>query len=301
MNFGENLQNLRKRENLSQENLAEKLNVSRQAVSKWESDSSYPEMDKLISISEIFNVDIDALIKGEIPVTDNVVEDGVLYDKNTYDKFFNKVSLLISFGVFSIIFILGILAMFSVKISSPTNHLIGLSMDNVSGIIFFIVLASSVAMFIYSGMSIDRFKKEYPKVYKNMYSKEEISKFESKKIKFIISGVSLIFLGVIILILFSDIIKGELLEGIFGGVFLMIVAVSVFMFVYTGMMDSKYSYGFHKEEDPKASKISGVIMLSATFIFLFCGFIFNLWYIAWVVFPLGGILCGIIETILKKD
>ena len=50
MSISENLQILRKSKNMSQEELAEKLNVSRQAVSKWESGSGYPETEKIISI-----------------------------------------------------------------------------------------------------------------------------------------------------------------------------------------------------------------------------------------------------------
>lgn len=71
MNFGANLQNLRKKHNLSQEQLAEKLDVSRQAVSKWENGSSYPEMDKLIILSELFNVDIDLLVKGNLEIKED--------------------------------------------------------------------------------------------------------------------------------------------------------------------------------------------------------------------------------------
>ena len=53
MSLGENLQFLRKKNNITQEQLAEQLDVSRQSVSKWESDSSYPEMDKLLQLNKI--------------------------------------------------------------------------------------------------------------------------------------------------------------------------------------------------------------------------------------------------------
>ncbi|MDD2435641.1 MAG: helix-turn-helix domain-containing protein [Bacilli bacterium] len=62
MKFGENLQSIRKEHKLSQEQLAEKLYVSRQAVSKWESGQSYPEMDKIITMCKIFNCSIDELV-----------------------------------------------------------------------------------------------------------------------------------------------------------------------------------------------------------------------------------------------
>ena len=62
MNFGENLKKLRKEKQLSQESLAEKLNISRQEVSKWESNSSYPDMNNLIQLKDIFNVTLDEMI-----------------------------------------------------------------------------------------------------------------------------------------------------------------------------------------------------------------------------------------------
>ena len=71
MNFGEKLQKMRKEKGMSQEMLAEMLDVSRQAISKWESGQSYPETDKLISISEIFGVTVDSLLKDGEPQSDN--------------------------------------------------------------------------------------------------------------------------------------------------------------------------------------------------------------------------------------
>lgn len=65
MEFGEKLQQLRKQNNLTQEQLAEKLYVSRTAVSKWESGKGYPNIDSLKSISKLFQVTIDDLLSGE--------------------------------------------------------------------------------------------------------------------------------------------------------------------------------------------------------------------------------------------
>lgn len=63
MTFGEKLQTLRRKHALSQEQLAEQLNVSRQALSKWENGTSMPEADKIILLSEIFHVSTDFLLK----------------------------------------------------------------------------------------------------------------------------------------------------------------------------------------------------------------------------------------------
>ncbi|SFG71681.1 helix-turn-helix domain-containing protein [Sporolactobacillus nakayamae] len=63
MSFQDKLLNLRKQKGWSQEKLAENLGVSRQAVSKWESGQSLPDMDKLISLSDLFEVSIDSMVK----------------------------------------------------------------------------------------------------------------------------------------------------------------------------------------------------------------------------------------------
>lgn len=65
MSFPENLYKLRKKNGLSQEELADKLNVSRQSISKWELGTSLPETEKLIAISKFFNVSLDYLISDE--------------------------------------------------------------------------------------------------------------------------------------------------------------------------------------------------------------------------------------------
>ena len=63
MTFGENLQFLRKRLNMTQEDLAEKMEVSRQSVSKWESNAAYPETDKIVRMAQILEVSCDYLLQ----------------------------------------------------------------------------------------------------------------------------------------------------------------------------------------------------------------------------------------------
>ncbi|GAB5083869.1 hypothetical protein Osc2_06370 [Ruminococcus sp. 25CYCFAH16] len=62
MSFGNNLREIRKQKNISQEGLAELLNVSRQAISKWEQDIGYPEMEKLLLLSKELDVSLDYLV-----------------------------------------------------------------------------------------------------------------------------------------------------------------------------------------------------------------------------------------------
>ena len=64
MNMAERIQALRKANGLSQEELAEKMGVSRQAVSKWESEQSTPDLDKILMMSDLFAVTTDYILKG---------------------------------------------------------------------------------------------------------------------------------------------------------------------------------------------------------------------------------------------
>ena len=66
MSFGENLVNLRKQKGWSQDDLAENLNLSRQAISKWENDTSKPDIDNVMKISKLFSVTIDDLVNNDV-------------------------------------------------------------------------------------------------------------------------------------------------------------------------------------------------------------------------------------------
>lgn len=82
MKLSDNLKIIRKENNLSQEQLAEQLGVSRQAVSKWESGQSYPEMDKVLLICKLFNYNIDELMNENIKEVEETKE-----SKNNINKY----------------------------------------------------------------------------------------------------------------------------------------------------------------------------------------------------------------------
>lgn len=102
MIFSEKLQLIRKSKGMTQEELAEKLDVSRQAVAKWESGQVYPDISNLIQISNLFNITVDYLVKDqECMISMSTVEDSDI-DKlidfrleanlNTYAAYMNEIS-----------------------------------------------------------------------------------------------------------------------------------------------------------------------------------------------------------------
>lgn len=76
MEFGNRLYELRKQKGMSQEELAGRLDVTRQTVSKWEVGDSTPDMEKLIALGELFGISLDELVLGKVPVTTKLDELG---------------------------------------------------------------------------------------------------------------------------------------------------------------------------------------------------------------------------------
>ncbi len=126
MNFANNIKEIRKENQLSQEQLAEKLGVSRQSVSKWESGQSYPEMEKILLICKLFNYDIGELMNENIKEVSETKESKTRVNKAIED-FFDYITRFVDMFVamtfrqklkclFEQVFIAGALAVLSMII-----------------------------------------------------------------------------------------------------------------------------------------------------------------------------------------
>lgn len=87
MELGKNIQKYRKQFSLSQDDLAEKIYVSRQTISSWENDKSYPDIHSLVLLSSLFRVSVDDLIKGDIEMIKETINEDDL-------KRFNSLSIV---------------------------------------------------------------------------------------------------------------------------------------------------------------------------------------------------------------
>lgn len=297
MSLSENLQNLRKIKNMSQEELAEKLNVSRQAVSKWESGNGYPETEKIITICDIFDCSMDELVKGKI-------SEDIKSEKNNYDLIMTKTSKGIAIGVTLIL--IGVSIMLTILGLAPNEQAENqYSLIGVIAILIGVVFA--VPLFIINGTKVDDFKKKNP-VIANVYSEDELDEGKSKYTKFIALGISIILIGVVVMmaLLGFKVFENDTMPV---AVLMYFVTIGASLIVYSGKMQDKFDIEKYnkenseeyKQNDEKVSKICGVIMILATIIFLVWGFALKMWYINWIVFPVGGMLCGITAIILGKD
>lgn len=292
MSFGENLQFLRKQKEITQEQLAEQLEVSRQSVSKWESGTSYPEMDKLLQICSMFQCNMDTLMQGD--VSNNFAEDVC-----GYDRFQNRFARLITAGVGLILFGLSVMML-----------LTGMGVDDaLSSAVFFVFVIVAVMIFVVMGMQNERFRQRNP-VIQDFYTEEEKERAYQKFTVRIAVGVGTILIGLLFVII-GDEMAEEVKEEFISGIFMLMVTAGASVLAYAGMQKTKYDIkNYNKEANPSPErkkrdelkgKICGCIMLIATIIFLIWSFSTGAWRITWIVYPVAGICCGIVAVALSKD
>ena len=283
MKFSENVVKLRKQYGWSQEVLAEKLEVSRQTIYKWESGQSYPEMDRLLVMCELFRCSIDELINSTID-TDSI-------DKaKEYEHFYNRYAKVTALGVFLIL--LGVSLMFL---------FLGLLGENafvlpIGTLLVFIMIA--VAIFIYYGTQEEEFKKSIP-LDADYYNAKQRREFSKKMGLGMTIAVALIFLAIIVFITLVQYVMSNPFYPL--SIMMLMIGIAVFLMVYYGMLSEKMAMEPKpKQQNQLIEKLNAIIMMIATVIFLLFGFLQGSWHPAWVAFPIGGILCGVVTVLFDN-
>lgn len=291
MSFSENLQFLRTRAGITQEQLAEQLEVSRQSVSKWEGAQSFPEMDTLLKICDLYDVNLDTLLRGS--VEESLVADTARYDR-TMTRFAKRIALSVG----------GLIA--GVGVTGAMDG-VGLP-EALSGTLLLLIVTVCTVALVASGIQHNNFRKRYP-VIADFYTQEEKDAFHQKFVWYIAGGVGAILFAVAMLALFFGFFpeKEPYESWAFGG-FLVIIAGAVMSFIYAGITEDKYKiWKYNRENNPTPeerarrriiSAACGVIMLLAAAVYVGCGFARDMWRTAWWIFPVAGILCGAVSVAL---
>ena len=292
MAFSENLQFLRAQKGVTQEQLAETLGVSRQSVSKWESGGSFPEMDTLLRICDLYHVNLDTLLRGSL-------EESLVSDTAQYDTFMDRQTRRIALAVGAIIAAISAMIM----INALGVH------ELLSVAFFMLVLTVSVVVMTVSGIEEDHFRKKHPYI-QDFYTEEEKERFHRTFIWLIAGGVGAILLGVVLLIgAFAFLPEREPYESMVAGVFLLLIAGAVTAFIYGGMQEDKYKvwkYNRDNNPTPEAKKrldmigtLCACIMLAATAIYVGLGLYSYGWGRHVWLFAVGGIGCAVVSIILN--
>ena len=211
MSFRDNLLRLRATHNMTQEQLAMLLGVSRQAVTKWESDRSYPEMDKLIKMCQVFDCTLDELVQGdlterEVPQTSPSAPAAPPADVFDYDKTMRTFCLKIALGVAA--FIMGVaLAMPFINENGPTVAAALNLADNVAAalgtLIILLGVAAGLALIIPASLARAQFVRAHPFI-EDFYTNEDKARARTLFAYQLVGGILCIFVGVSLVILFGD-------------------------------------------------------------------------------------------------
>lgn len=290
MTFGENLQFLRKRRGMTQEDLAEQMEVSRQSVSKWESNSAYPEMDAILRLCGLFSCDMDTLLRGD--VSRRFGEDAAAWDKHM-----NAFAAAMAAGV--------ALVLLGVTLLLFVGEFFGREMT--AGVLFFLILTATVTTFILSGMGHDTFLRQHPGI-GPCYTKEEMDRFERRFPALIAIPIVLLLLGLTAMITLEPLAPAQFSQdqwdALCGTLFLLCVAVTASALTWAGIQHSKY--GFPEEKmtpaQRRVGRIWGVGMVAATALYVGLGYGLDLWkQAAPIVYTVAALLCVIVTILVKKD
>lgn len=292
MAFPENLQFLRARNSVTQEQLAEQLLVSRQSVSKWESGNSFPEMETLLRICDLYSVNLDTLLRGSL-------EESLVSDTANYNTFMDRFSLRMAYSIGAIIAAVGMMILLNA---------LGVSEIFCVAFLLLVITASTVVM-VASGIEHDHFRKKHP-VIQDFYSEEEKEAFHHRFIWLMAGGVGAILFGVVLLMgAFAFLPEREPYESLVGSLFLMIIAGAVMSFTYGGLQDDKYKvWKYNRDNNPtpeakqrlnQISTLCTCTMLVVTAIYVSLGLYSGGWGRHVWLFPSGGILCGAISVVLN--
>ena len=111
MELGKQIKKYRQEVQLSQEELAERVYVSRQTISNWENDKSYPDVNSLVLLSETFQISLDNLIKGDIEVMKDVIQKEEIEKMNRYGKIYTILLIATAVSAVPLFMLLGVWAL----------------------------------------------------------------------------------------------------------------------------------------------------------------------------------------------
>ena len=293
---------LRKKEGMTQEDLANLVGVSRQSVSKWESSMAMPDLDKVVKLSQIFSVSTDFLLDDNLGMEQIIVDEKVedtskLVDLdllNQYYGAYEKIARLISLATILVII-------------SPRAYM---TLDNINeslGVIIFLALiALAVGLFINSGFGASKFEFIEKEPYNFSYGVEGVIKKNLDQYQPILKRN--IILAITIFILSPAVYVLAINAGVTNNIpvylFLILTAIGASLMGYSMIKYSSYR-DILKYRDPKIqkkegkiSKISGVLWITAIGVFFIYSFWTGNWQASWIIFVIASFLQVIIAMVL---
>ncbi len=325
MILADKIVNERKKLGWSQEELADKLDVSRQSVSKWESAQSTPDLNKLLKMADIFGVSTDYLLKDEIEKLEvsEYKEDISSYNENVrkvtmeeateYLDVVKQTSPKIAFGVslcvaspVALMFLLGLSTMgiMTEEVACALGIVILLAMVSCA---VFIFIMSSKRLKKYGYLDIHEIDTAYGV---DGMAKERKADSENMRTMLIALGVMCCIMCSVPLIvagIFSDKSGNESILVFMVGVLLVMVSIGVNLIIngsaYIAACDKLLQSGEYTLEGKKASKkigkIAGIYWPVIVAVYLGTSFVTGMWSYTWIIWPVMAVLFGAVSGIVR--
>lgn len=316
MSFRDNLQHLRATRNMTQEQLAMLLGVSRQSVSKWEAERAYPEMDKLLRLCTLFECTLDELVCGDL--TSRPADPAVSLppvrapqDVTGYDEAMRAFAWKLPLGIAIIIAGMAL----SLLLAGPTL-MPGSAYQSYSSALMLVGVVAGLAVILPACFERGAFRKAHPFV-EDFYTVEQKIQARRALSTGLVAGIGLIVVGMAVTI----VLPAE--PWLSSGLCLLLAAAGVFCIVRGGLLAlrcnvEKYNRGsLHGMDEAQIDALDdaelakrarrakrdhalfAAIMCAATAVGLVLLFVpalgARMWF--WIVWPLGALVCAAIKAL----
>ena len=301
----------RKKNGWSQEELANKLGVSRQAVSKWESSGSIPDLQRILQMSELFGVTTDYLLKDEIEEErlNEYVETKTIKvsmeEANQYLDMKSRGSRIVTNA--TSLCILSPVPLIVLGTMTEDHTLVGFSL-----VFLLILVAIAVYLFVNYGLHESHMQHLEKESFETEYGvsgmvRERREQYEPTFIRNIAIGVVLCILSVIPTIMAGVMEVEDYMSGISVGLLLIIVSIGVNILIRAGMIKSSYDTllqeGEYTTEEKylkkKTDAFSGAYWCLMVAIYLGWSFWTNNWKFTWIIWPVAGVLYAAVLGMVK--
>ncbi len=311
---------LRKKAGWSQEELAEKLGVSRQSVSKWEGAQSIPDMNKILQLSTLFGVSTDYLLKDSleapepVPASEEAADEGTTYvsmeEANAFLEYKRESAPRIALGVLLCILSPITLILLGGAQDSGRLALTEMQAAMIGLIVLLLMVAGAVLLFVLTGMRGSKFEYLEKNALDTAYGvsgmvRERMSREEGDHTRRIAIGVVLCVLAAVPL--FAVFLwQGE--DAFYGTLgicaILALVAVGVYNIILSSVPWEGYQMLLEQGDYTRSRKRNnrryggiywGVIVAA----FLAVSFITNRWDMTWIIWPVAAVLYGALMEFVK--
>lgn len=307
MILSEKIIRLRKKNGWSQEELAGKMDVSRQAVSKWESTQSVPDLEKILQLGKLFGVTTDYLLKDELEdeeFTDDSTDSGVkritLAQANEFldlRKWASKRIALAAFLCILSVMPLLFLGAASESYGFPEKLVVGIGLSSL-----FVIVAIAVAIFIFCGFKSAPYEFLEKEAFETEYGvkgmvREKQKAYKHTYVKFNIVGTCLCVLSPVSLFT-AALTENEFLIAVALNITMLLAGIGAMFFIVAGVqwasMQKLLKEGEFTPREKKKSRVKESVgtlyWLIVTAIYLCWSFMSGNWQSTWIVWPVAGVL-----------